>query len=267
MKISNKYYTVLRGRKPGVYSEWIGPNGAEEQIAKFRGSRCIAFPTIEEAQVHLKDNETHISDQETLTPKQRRQLQFDKKLEGYRKDDTAIVYCSSREKRGRYGWGVEIDHPKRNGSYSSGFRISTSHRMELYAVLRGLEKADGFNRAIIVIENAFIVRALQQNWPLKWRDNNWKKWQGSPPEHLDLWKKILPLYEKTSPMIVLIPAKVNVPGNNRAKLLAAEACKSKNLRNDRGYEPPKNKYQNKSKWKSSNHPLTSAPKYTYSFSV
>ena len=143
--------------------------------------------------------------------------------------------------------------------------MSTPHRMALFAVLRGLEKADGFNRTVIVTDNEFIVKALREGWPSKWRDSNWRKYDRSSPKNVDLWKKILPLYEKFKPVIVLIPATVNVPGNNRAKLLAAEACKSKNLRNDRGYEPRKNKYQQKSKWKSSNHPLTSVPKYSYSF--
>lgn len=216
---------------------------------------------MEEAQICLKDNEVHISDQETLTPKQRRQIKFDQKLEGYRKDDTAIVYCSSGEKQGRSGWGVEVDHPKRNGSYSGAFRASTPHRMALYAVLRGLENADGFSRTVIVTDNEFIVKALRENWPAKWRDSNWRKWDRSSPKNVDLWKKILPLYEMINPVIVLIPAKVNVPGNDRAKLLAEEACKSKNLPKEHGYKPLNNK---KSKWKSYGHPLTSPPKYTFS---
>ena len=265
MENTSKYYSVLRGRKTGVYTEWGGSNGARAQIFNFRGSRYKSFSILAEAQVWLKENEDDLSEQEPLTPKQRRQQQFDKKLEGYRKDDTAIVYCSSGEKHGRYGWGVELDHPKRNGSYSGGFRMSTPHRMALYAVIRGLENADGFNRTVIVTDNEFIVKALWEGWPSKWRDSNWRKYDRSSPKNVDLWKKILPLYEKFKPVIVLIPATVNVPGNNRAKLLAAEACKSKNLRNDRGYEPQKNKYQQKSKWKSSNHPLTSVPKYSYSF--
>ena len=264
MKNTNKYFSVLRGRITGVYEDWNGPDGAKAQIVKFRGSRYKSFPTIEEAQVWLKDNEADGSEKETLSPKQRRQLQFDKKLEGYRKDDTAIVYCSSGAKHGRHGWGVEIDHPKRNGSYSGGFRMSTPHRMALFAVLRGLEKADGFNRTVIVTDNEFIVKALREGWPSKWRDSNWRKYDRSSPKNVDLWKRILPLYEKIKPVIVLIPTTVMVPGNKRAKLLAAEACKSKNLRNDRGYEPRKNKYQQKSKWKNSSHSLNSEPKYSFS---
>ena len=265
MKNINKYYTVLRGRKPGVYSEWTGPSGAKEQIAKFRGNRCITFPTNEEAQACFKDNEIHISDQETLNPKQRLQLQFDKKLEGYRKDDTAIIYCSSAGKNGKYGLGVFIDHPARGGKYSGGFKKTTPHRIALYALLRGLENANGYSQVVLVVENEFTAKAIREGWPAQWRDNNWKNWKGQSPKHVDMWKKILPLYEKIDPLIVLIPATVNVPGNNRAKLLAAEACKSKNLRNDQGYKPSNNKYQQKSKWKNSNHPLTSAPKYSYSF--
>lgn len=42
-----KYYVVLRGRTPGIYTTW---NEAKEQIYKFKGALYKSFDTLEEAQ-------------------------------------------------------------------------------------------------------------------------------------------------------------------------------------------------------------------------
>ncbi|MBN2092325.1 RNase H1/viroplasmin domain-containing protein, partial [candidate division KSB1 bacterium] len=38
-----KYYVIFRGRTPGIYNEWYGKNGAEEQIIGFPNARYQGF--------------------------------------------------------------------------------------------------------------------------------------------------------------------------------------------------------------------------------
>ena len=45
-----RFYTVVRGRVPGIYTSWFGPSGAEEQIRGYAGAIYRGFATMEEAQ-------------------------------------------------------------------------------------------------------------------------------------------------------------------------------------------------------------------------
>jgi ribonuclease HI len=50
-----KYYAVVRGHTPGIYTTWFGPGGAEEQIRGYAGARYKGFPSLTEARQWLKN--------------------------------------------------------------------------------------------------------------------------------------------------------------------------------------------------------------------
>jgi ribonuclease HI len=47
---SQKYYAVARGIKPGIYTAWFGPGGAEELIRGFAGALYKKFASLSEAE-------------------------------------------------------------------------------------------------------------------------------------------------------------------------------------------------------------------------
>ena len=53
-----KYYAVAKGRRPGIYSAWFGPAGAEAQIRGFTEARYKGFPSIEEARQWMENQKT-----------------------------------------------------------------------------------------------------------------------------------------------------------------------------------------------------------------
>ena len=50
MGSQKKYYAVIRGCRPGIYTAWYGPDGAEEQVRGYAGAIYKGFTTLHEAQ-------------------------------------------------------------------------------------------------------------------------------------------------------------------------------------------------------------------------
>ncbi|MCJ7683143.1 MAG: RNase H1/viroplasmin domain-containing protein, partial [Desulfobacteraceae bacterium] len=50
MAKKKRYYAVVKGRNPGVYTEWKGQNGAQAQIIRFSGSVYKGFETERKAE-------------------------------------------------------------------------------------------------------------------------------------------------------------------------------------------------------------------------
>jgi len=265
MEYTNKYYAVVRGRNAGIYTAWDGPDGAKDQVIKFKGSRYKSFTTLEEAQVWLKDNQNKVSEDIALDPNERLRELTEHRLKRHRVGDTALIYVNHFAQYGKYGWGININHPENPGRYSGAFKKTTASRLSLYAFLRGLENAQGYSNVVIILEDEYIVNALRKGWPMTWRGNSWNTWKGRPPINVDLWKQILPLFEQIEPLLELIPVHAGVILSKDAKQLAKKACKSKNINVDHGLQPYKGKFNKKNKRKRSKHVLNSKP--TYSFSI
>jgi viroplasmin and RNaseH domain-containing protein len=49
-------YAIVKGRKPGIYFEWTGINGAEVQVLGFSGAKYKGFSSTEEAEDWYKKN-------------------------------------------------------------------------------------------------------------------------------------------------------------------------------------------------------------------
>ncbi len=50
-----KFYAVARGRKPGIYRQWFGGNGAEAQVRGFPNALFKGFVSLESAETFLED--------------------------------------------------------------------------------------------------------------------------------------------------------------------------------------------------------------------
>ena len=51
-----KFYAVVNGRQPGIYTSWDGYNGAREQVNRFPNSKHHSFATLEEAEQYMRSN-------------------------------------------------------------------------------------------------------------------------------------------------------------------------------------------------------------------
>lgn len=133
---------------------------------------------------------------------------------------------------GKGGWGYFCQFNDLVIEHKGGDPDSTNSRMEIIAVLAGLqmviENSDLFDNhtIIIVTDSAYVCNTLKKNgWLNSWKSKGWKLASGKPVKNLDLWKEIDDqLAELKSLGIEVNTEKVTGhsgdPGNERADALA-----------------------------------------------
>jgi ribonuclease HI len=130
------------------------------------------------------------------------------------------------------GYGVVMQYASHEKEFSEGFRLTTNNRMELLAVIVGLEaiKKDGIP-VTVFSDSKYVVDAVEQGWLWNWEKKNFAK-KANP----DLWKRFIPLYKKYNPKFKWIKGHAGHPENERCDELAVKAAESPNLGMDYEYE-------------------------------
>ena len=133
---------------------------------------------------------------------------------------------------GRGGYGVVLMSGKHYRELSQGFRLTTNNRMELLAVIVGLEtlKFDGC-RVTVCSDSKYVVDAVDKRWLDGWVRTGFK---GKKNE--DLWRRYLAVAKKHHVRFVWVKGHADNPHNNRCDALAVAASNSAELLVDEGYE-------------------------------
>ena len=115
---------------------------------------------------------------------------------------------------------------------SEGFRMTTNNRMELLAVIKGLEelKLEGIP-VIIYSDSKYVVDAVTKGWLWNWQKKGFKD-----KKNVDLWKRYIPLHLKYKPRFVWVRGHAGNVENECCDRLAVAAAESDGLQADRGYE-------------------------------
>ncbi len=131
------------------------------------------------------------------------------------------------------GYGLIMEWVGKNliKEFSKGFIETTNNRMELLAVIIGLEllKKDGFD-VVVFSDSKYVVDAVKKKWLFEWEKNNFKK-----KKNIDLWKRFLIVYKKHNVKFEWIKGHNNHPQNERCDFLAVEAANSNKLFVDDGF--------------------------------
>ena len=131
------------------------------------------------------------------------------------------------------GYGLIMEWVGKNliKEFSKGFIETTNNRMELLAVIIGLEllKKDGFD-VVVFSDSKYVVDAVKKKWLFEWEKNNFKK-----KKNIDLWKRFLIVYKKHNVNFEWIKGHNNHPQNERCDFLAVEAANSNKLFVDDGF--------------------------------
>jgi len=114
---------------------------------------------------------------------------------------------------------------------SEGYKLTTNNRMELLAVIRGLEtlKRDDL-KVKIHTDSRYVADAVNKGWIFNWEVKRFRK-----KKNADLWLRFLELYRKYSVSFVWIKGHASIPENERCDRLAVEASHSGELMDDSGY--------------------------------
>ncbi len=87
------------------------------------------------------------------------------------------------------GWGVLLklgDHEK---ELWGGERDTTNNRMELTAVIRGLEALKRPVHAHIHTDSQYVMKGMQE-WIHNWKRNGWRTADKKPVKNADLWQRL-----------------------------------------------------------------------------
>lgn len=131
-----------------------------------------------------------------------------------------------------YGVVMELVGTPHKKEFYEGFRISTNNRMELLAVIVGLEKLKHPNMTVLVISDSkYVVDAVEKKWVFGWEKKGFKD-----RKNPDLWMRFLKVYRKHKVDFKWIKGHNNHPQNERCDELAVMASQQKNLSIDAFYE-------------------------------
>jgi ribonuclease HI len=136
------------------------------------------------------------------------------------------------------GYGVVLISGKHRLEKSEGFRLTTNNRMELIAVITGLEalKIAGSN-VVIYTDSKYVADSVEKGWVFQWESKGFKK-----KKNPDLWIRFLKIYRKHNVRFVWIKGHSNNTENEICDRLAVGAYTSGNLIEDSGYNPDEESY-------------------------
>ena len=133
---------------------------------------------------------------------------------------------------GKGGYGTVLMFRKHRKELSEGFRLTTNNRMELLAVIKGLEelKVEGIP-VTIYSDSKYVVDAVQKGWLWNWQKKGFKD-----KKNVDLWRRYIPLHLKYKPRLVWVRGHAGNAENECCDRLAVSAAESNHLQIDQGYE-------------------------------
>ena len=152
-----------------------------------------------------------------------------------------LIYTDGAAKgnAGPGGYGVVMEwvgKPYKKEFYE-GFRHTTNNRMELLAVIVGLEKLKNPNTKVLVVSDSkYVVDSVEKKWVFGWEKKYFKD-----RKNPDLWMRFLKIYRQHNVKFMWIKGHNNHPQNERCDELAVYASGLPNLSIDAFYEKKKKK--------------------------
>lgn len=134
------------------------------------------------------------------------------------------------------GYGVILKYNEVTKELSGGYNNTTNNRMELLAVITGLEALKEPCEVTIYSDSKYVVDAIAKGWLNSWQNRGWKKADGKRALNVDLWSRLVPLLEKNKVDFVWIKGHDGHKYNERCDVLAVSASQRGNLPEDMGVE-------------------------------
>ncbi|KIC93146.1 ribonuclease HI [Flavihumibacter solisilvae] len=146
-----------------------------------------------------------------------------------------IIYTdgASRGNPGPGGFGTILKWGTKEKELSGGYRLTTNNRMELMAVIAGLEALTKKGLQIMIYSDSqYVVKAVEQGWLRKWIATNFS----GGKKNKDLWMRYHTLSQQHSIRFHWVKGHADNPYNNRCDVLATTAADGKDLLIDTAYE-------------------------------
>lgn len=136
------------------------------------------------------------------------------------------------------GYGVVLKCAGIVREMSGGFSLTTNNRMELLAVIKGLEAIKWQNAEVHVYsDSSYVVNAINKGWLENWQRKGYAK-----VKNPDLWMRFVAVYRQHRVSFHWIKGHAGHPENERCDALAVAAgagavANGQALPPDSGYSP------------------------------
>ncbi|MCQ2374503.1 MAG: ribonuclease HI [Salinivirgaceae bacterium] len=151
-------------------------------------------------------------------------------------DITIYTDGSSMGNPGPGGYGVVLLCGQYRKELSEGFATTTNNRMELLAVIVGLEALKNPNCNVTIFSDSkYVVDAVEKKWVFGWEKVGFKK-----KKNPDLWMRFLKIYRQHHVTFRWVKGHAGNPENERCDQLATTAASGQNLKIDQGYNEQDN---------------------------
>ena len=139
------------------------------------------------------------------------------------------------------GYGAVLEYVDSKGQLhtkelSQGYVRTTNNRMELMAVITGLEALNCPCRVEVYSDSKYVVNAFNQHWIDSWVKKGWKRGKNEPVKNIDLWKRLLEAKRNHEVVFHWVKGHAGHPQNERCDELATTAADGKALIVDEGLE-------------------------------
>ena len=130
------------------------------------------------------------------------------------------------------GYGTLLMYGEHVKEMSEGFRLTTNNRMELLAVIVGLEALtrDGVE-VDVYSDSKYVVDAVMKRWVFNWEKKDFKD-----KKNPDLWQRFLRIYRRHKVTFHWVKGHAGNPLNERVDAMAVAAYQTGNLLADAWYE-------------------------------
>jgi ribonuclease HI len=240
-KNRNKYYVVVEGREPGIYTEWDGPEGAAAQVDGVSGALYRGFKNALEARWWLEDNEEPELLKELrklIRPARARRQGVDQRTQALIDAGKVVIYTDGGAIRnpGPGGYGAVLRFGDYKKELSGGFRRTTNNRMELMGCIRSLQALKRTCDVVLHSDSRYVVNGIEKGWAARWRAYGWKRNKEEMAKNVDLWAPLLQLVERQDVEFRWVKGHAGNPDNERCDHLATRAAKTGRLQRDVAYE-------------------------------
>jgi ribonuclease HI len=125
------------------------------------------------------------------------------------------------------GWAFILRHPasQKEIEDSGGERETTNNRMELTAVVRGLEALKKPSHVKLMTDSVYVGKGLAE-WLAKWKANGWRRREGKQWKEVkneDLWRQLDALIARHQLTYIRVAGHSGHPENDRCDELAVAA--------------------------------------------
>ena len=123
------------------------------------------------------------------------------------------------------GWGCILAYNGVQKELSGGEAETTNNRMELTAVIKGLEALKESCIVELYSDSKYVIDALEKGWAVSWQQKGWRKADKKPALNPDLWERLLELAERHTLRYHWVKGHADNPMNNRCDELAVNEWK------------------------------------------